>query len=531
LVGGEGAGSAVNDLVIDIDPGTSIEPSRVTRTELAPLLPEHVGVGIGTGGAGATGSGTGGSGSATTTSSGPAAPTTVPTTPTTTATTGGSGGSTSTTRVMPSRCASLPGREPEVCALVSNVAGNFMRATGTPGAAIGVVVPGDGTNVPVRLDFEFGTARPASDAGTDPATSKTVWEIGSETKLLTAMLLSEQLPASDGPISMDACGPKICMSDKVTKFLPAGVVLPAEKQNITIGMLATHTSGLPDPTPNSLDALPPGVREKCGKAGAPEECLLWRKTYTPDLLWKGLQQAELQYEPGSGYLYSDLAFAVLGQVLTNLLADSSGTSGATRAPNTTAYRSIVADRLTGPLGLVNLLPEDITDPNLAQGFRYKPSANGTPPTTAAGTEVAAAPYFENTDAFIGAGGYVSDIGDMTALTAAVLGYSPGPLTSALLRTLVPIQTCAFQGGSCAPKGKPKLQQGMAWELHSNPALTCGMHFKNGGTSGFHSATAVVSDRDYGVTALSNSPAVANPLATNIAVGLAQFYPRVGRAGC
>ena len=79
-------------------------------------------------------------------------------------------------------------------------------------------------------------AHGARDRGDDPPLDgDTVFEIGSITKVFTALLLAE--PVRRGEVALD---------DPVAKYLPPGVTVPERGgKQITLVDLATHTSGLP----------------------------------------------------------------------------------------------------------------------------------------------------------------------------------------------------------------------------------------------------------------------------------------------
>ncbi len=78
------------------------------------------------------------------------------------------------------------------------------------------------------------TAAPA--AGDErPLDADSVFEIGSVTKVFTALLLAEM--AARGEVALE---------DPVAKFLPGRVKMPAKgRKRITLLDLATYTSGLP----------------------------------------------------------------------------------------------------------------------------------------------------------------------------------------------------------------------------------------------------------------------------------------------
>jgi len=87
--------------------------------------------------------------------------------------------------------------------------------------------------------IENGTTASAyvcADAKSDrPFDGHTAFEIGSVTKTMTAALLAEFI--ARGEVALD---------DPIAKLLPAGTIVPSFNGNqITIGNIVTHTSGLP----------------------------------------------------------------------------------------------------------------------------------------------------------------------------------------------------------------------------------------------------------------------------------------------
>lgn len=500
--------------------GEVAQPTLITRTELA-SLPTSAGGPTAT--TGQPGQGTTTTLVTSTTSS--AAPSTTatstPTTldgPTTTTTTTAGPPTTPTSTPptsVPAGCASLSSsREVQVCEIVGRRANDEMRSAGTPGMAVGVVLPATDGGVPVLLEFHYGDAIAASGgAAATPAGPSIHWEMGSETKLFTALLLASMSPLeADGACAETA---KVCLNDPISAHLPAATVqkIGAEKAGITLLQLATHTSGLPDDPPN-LDAGCP-VDPATGRH---ESCSNWRQLYTDDLLWDGVAQAQLAFTPGESgqWLYSDLGFALLGLVLADVAEPG-------QAAN--PFASVVATELTGPLGLVDTGPEDDTDPLLAMGYQYDvPTGTGdgvgtgdgssgdasgvaatTTPGTVPGTKVVPAPRWDNTNAFIAGGGFTTDIGDVNRFVAASLGYVSTPLDAALREMLA--ERTDGEGAD--------MKMGLAWQLMTESWFPATYAFKNGGTYGFKSATVVVPSLGYGVTLLSNSPGDPDPVVTGI----------------
>lgn len=138
----------------------------------------------------------------------------------------------------------------------------------------------------------------------------TVFEIGSITKVFTALLLTEM--ATRGEVALD---------DPVSKYLPANVTVPSRGgRQITLLDLATYTSGLPRMPDNmSAGSVNPFA------------------TYTIDQLYAFLSTHALRFEPGTHYEYANLGFGLLGHVL------------ALRAGTT--YEDLLIARVCRPLGL------------------------------------------------------------------------------------------------------------------------------------------------------------------------------------
>lgn len=143
-----------------------------------------------------------------------------------------------------------------------------------------------------------------------PLDGDTVFEIGSITKVFTALLLTEMV--TRGEVALD---------DPVSKYLPGNVKMPARNgKQITFLDLATYTSGLP--------RLPDGIPNFGDNPYA---------NYTVEQLYAFLSNHVLRFEPGTHYEYSNLGFGLLGHVLA-LRANAS-------------YEDLVVSRVCMPLGL------------------------------------------------------------------------------------------------------------------------------------------------------------------------------------
>lgn len=226
-----------------------------------------------------------------------------------------------------------------------------------------------------------GTTRVVSygDAGPDarPLGAKSVFEIGSITKVFTGILLADMVARGE-----------VSLTDPVAKFLPEEVTMPSRGgREITLLDLSTHYSALP--------RLPDNL--------APYDESNPYAHYTVEHLYTFLSGYKLTRDIGAEQEYSNLGVGLLGHVL----ARASGGS----------YESLVRERILKPLGMTRsgiTLDEDMQNWMLNG---HDPEGNVVPlwdlPTLA------------------GAGALRSDVKDMLAFTAA----NTGPATTSLERAM------------------------------------------------------------------------------------------------
>ena len=215
-----------------------------------------------------------------------------------------------------------------------------------------------------RIETYFlGNVDPSGSGPATPPDAHTVYEIGSVSKVFTALLLADA--AQHGQVKLD---------DPLSTLWPKGVAPPTrDGQEITLEQLATHSSGLPRiPANMRADTLDDPYAD-----------------YTREKLFAFLDGHELVRAPGSQYEYSNLAVGLLG----TLLADKSKST----------YDALLRERITGPLGMA----ETCVRLNDEQQRRLAP------------------PYREGQrvsnwdfDALVGCGGIRSTVGDMVKLLAA-----------------------------------------------------------------------------------------------------------------
>ncbi len=308
------------------------------------------------------------------------------------------------------------------------------------GAMIGVIDK-DGN----RLVFSYGTK--VFDT-VDPPDGDSVFEIGSITKTFTATLLADMFLRGELP------------EDEVRHYLPQDhVTMPTWSGiEITLGHLATHTSGLPRvphedddsafPLPTDFEPLSPFA------------------SYTADHVYDYLTDyCTLLFEPGTWWAYSNTGMGLLGHVLG--LVDQS------------SYDTLLSDRLFGVLGMTNssIYLTDQQQSNLAHSHNaaFEPGL-----------------YFIANDIYQGAGSIKSSLNDMFTYLEAQLGLTATPLAPAIALTH---ETQLHQGSLG--------DQGLAWltvELDDGQRVT----YHGGDTYGYSAYTGFNKALGTGAIVLLNS---------------------------
>ncbi len=224
----------------------------------------------------------------------------------------------------------------------------------------------------------FAYGKTALDGGTTPD-ENTVYEIGSITKVFTAILLVDM--KNRGEVALD---------DPIGKYLPEGAKSPQrDGKSITLERLSEQTSGLP--------RMPTNFRPK--DPGNPFA------DYTPEQLYAFLSGYELKRGIGERFEYSNVGVGLLG----NLLERASGKS----------YEQLTVERIADVLGMPDtrvVFTEGMTQ-RLAPGYiGTNRSQNWDLPTLA------------------GAGALRSTAKDMVTFIQANLGLVETPLRAAMDET-------------------------------------------------------------------------------------------------
>lgn len=305
----------------------------------------------------------------------------------------------------------------------------------TLGVAVGILTQ----NEPAKA-FGYGKVAQKSDKEPD---GDTIFEIGSITKVFTALLLSDM--AAEGLVKLD---------DPVRLYLPDNVKVPTRGgKEITLLDLATHRSGLPRLPTNF-------VYSQMRSASNPYA------HYTPQLMFAFLSGYELPRGIGSKYEYSNFGFGLLGYALARKANRS--------------YEELVVKRICEPLKMkdtrITLSPE--LRARLAEGH-----------TT--GGKVAANWDF---DTLAGCGALRSSVSDLLIFAAANLGRIKTPLLSAM-------ETCHAERGDSDVK---TVRMGLGWHSLHPQGTEQKVIWHNGGTGGYHSYLGFIKESQTAVVVLSNS---------------------------
>ena len=261
---------------------------------------------------------------------------------------------------------------------------------------------GGGVAVAVRMDgktsfFNYGMA---DNAQNRPVTPDSIFNLGSVGKVFATTLLAQAV--KQGELSLD---------DPVSKYVTE-LQRGGDIRRITLGQLASHTSGLPR---------------------VPQQYETWHKgRYTwPDFVrflnsWK----AGPNHEPGQQYLYSDAAMVLFRVALERRF--------------NTRFAALMHQRLTGPLGMTSTalpLPRDLLG-RAVQGTTRRVRPIGRPGHGRGNLQ------------WPGSGQIYSSSRDMATFLAANLGELPGhgPIENAMAFAQQPVFTVS-----------PRLKIGLAWQ--------------------------------------------------------------------
>ncbi|MDT0631684.1 serine hydrolase domain-containing protein [Rubrivirga sp. S365] len=291
----------------------------------------------------------------------------------------------------------------------------------------------------------------AGAVGGAAPTARTPYEVGSVTKVVTALVLAEMAQRGE-----------VALATPVGDLLPDSVRVPAGgAAPVTLADLATHTSGLPRLPPTLLLTADPGDPYAAYGTGD---------------LYAFLDLYELPRAPGAAYEYSNLGGGLLGLALTRRAggADLEAESGGA------AYGALARERVLGPLGMdetVVAVPE-------ARGLAPAVGPSGEP-----------VPHWTWTDATVGAGGLRSTAADLLTLAEATIAPPPdlpAPLAAALVEAARPLRP--VQGA---------MRIGLGWHVLPVGRPGDGVVWHDGGVGGGSSFVGLDREAGVGVVVLAN----------------------------
>jgi CubicO group peptidase (beta-lactamase class C family) len=318
--------------------------------------------------------------------------------------------------------------------------------------------------------IRYGKLSHGSDRTVD---GDTVFEIGSVTKVFTALLLADAVER--GEMKLD---------DPISKYLPPSVKVPTQNgRQITLLDLATHTSVLP-PMPDNI---------------APKDEKNPHADYTVGQMYAFLSGYTLPRDIGATYEYSNLGVGLLGHIL----ALKAGTN----------YETLVFQRICRPLGMTNT--QIALSPELRARLAIGHNAVGEP-----------VPNWDITT-LAGALALRSTANDMLKFVAANLGLTKSDLWPAMQLAQVPRHAAGFN--------MPDQQIGLCWNILNTFGTE--VIWRDGETGGYRSFIGLDKKNRRGVVVLSNSAKPIDdiglhlleprhPLATHLAPEILDRY--VGR---
>ena len=272
-----------------------------------------------------------------------------------------------------------------------------------------------------------------------PATDTTTFRIASISKVFTAMAVMQLRDA--GRLSLDDP-----VAEHLDWFRPANA---GEHPPVRVRHLLTHTSGLPtNSAATDFNAMTQPT------AGA---------------LIAALPEERLRFEPGTDSKYSNLGFAVLGQ----LVAEVSGRP----------FEVYLRRELLEPLGLDRTVPHPTQEAVQAVGYRPRVSGTGREPAE-----------FLHLASFTPAGGMATTGDDMLRFTRFLLGptRSPEVLDPETVREMQRVQhPVGDRGGS-----------GLAWAVERGPEMHVVYH--GGGLPSQTSHLRLDLENELGVIVLTNA---------------------------
>lgn len=190
----------------------------------------------------------------------------------------------------------------------------FIQRQQIPGLAIAIVENN-------RVVYEKGFGWESLERRKEPVTALTIFHMASITKPFTATAILQLVEQN-----------KVDLDAPIVKYLPYFKLADERYKIITVRQMVTHTSGMPDVTDYEWN------RPQCDD-GALERYV------------RSLSELHLLFEPGARFAYSNIAYEVLGDVISKASGEN--------------FDDYVQHHILTPLGMTNstLLYRDV-DPQL-----------------------------------------------------------------------------------------------------------------------------------------------------------------------
>jgi beta-lactamase class C len=299
---------------------------------------------------------------------------------------------------------------------------------------------GGGVAVAVRMNgktqfFNYGFANLSRN---ERVTADSIFNLGSVGKLFATTTLAEAVKRAE--LSLD---------DPVAKYVTE-LQRGGDVRRITLGEIASHTSGLPDH---------PGQYERWHRG---------RYTWPDFVRFLNAWKADANHEPGKQYLYSDTGMVLLRISLQRRF--------------NTPFAQLMHQRITGPLGMASTdlpLPRDLLG-RAVQGYGSQGQPIGNPGMEGGDFE------------WPGSGQIYSPARDMVTFLTANMGElsNHGPMENAMALAQQPVFTV-----------NPHFRQALAWQNVTSGNLT--ILDKNGGLPNTSTWIGFAPQRHIGAVILCN----------------------------
>ena len=318
----------------------------------------------------------------------------------------------------------------------------WMKDNHVPGLVWGVVREGQLVHVKALGVQDIGDTR-------RPVNADTGFRIASMSKAFTGYAILKLRDAG-----------KLRLDDKASKYIPE---IKGWANDITVADLLHHAAGFvtDDPWGDRQQVMPEAEFTKLLKAGVPSTAA-----------------------PGTRYEYSNMGFALLGRIISNVSKQD--------------YASYVAAQVFKPLGMAATTYEnaDVPAQTRAIGYRWENNA------------WAEEPYMKH-GAFGAMGGITTSANDYAKWVGYLLSAWPASEREAKLRST--IRAMQYGGGIIHRRGRPG-KEGINCRISgiygaglatANDCVLGNVLFHGGGFPGYGSHMLLIPDAGVGIFALTN----------------------------